>query len=67
MKLYLIIRWDYNQPVSNYSVYGIYTDKDKAEKACEKFNIDNDDKAVYDSYGPLRGSRFAIWERDLDE
>ena len=68
MKLYIIIRWDYDcRPYSVYTVEYIYEDKDTADKKVEELNKDNDKPVVSDLYGPLSGSRFDLWERDMDK
>lgn len=67
MKLYIVIRWIYDMPLHYYVVKHIYTDKAKAEKKVKELEASNDEPAIEDDYGPYQGTKYALWERSIDE
>lgn len=65
-KLYMVIRWEYHMPHADYSVVKVYKCKRKANDECAKLNKENDDPVQEDDYGPMYGSVYKIWEREID-
>jgi len=65
-KLYIVIQWHYEMVFSTYTVEYIYTDKKKAEEKVKECNDNNDTPMEEDAYGPLGGTRYDLWERQID-
>ena len=68
MNLYIVIRWDYNQfPYHTYTVEHIYQNKTLAHDKRTELNLTNPDPMVKDSYGPLSGCKYEVWETETHD
>lgn len=67
MKVYLVWATTHDLIHSSNTLKGIFLSEEKAKAKLKELNDNNTDPLEEDTYGPLRGTTFSLFENEVEE